>query len=177
MVLFGFGAGPAGFDGGGDAAARTEIAFNHGPDGVAGLYDVFEHLIGDVLLKDSEIAIGEEIFLVGLEFETELAGHVAEGDDAEVGKAGLGADGGELGVIDQNFVTRELVFPGFDRGKRKVEPSFGVLVRVSFRKCHVFIVWQPRRRALPGVANPQIAASRWLAYFRDANMHLMSLIY
>jgi hypothetical protein len=36
---------------------------------------------------------------------------------AEVGKAGLGADRGELGIVDEDFVGAELVLPGFDGGE------------------------------------------------------------
>src|SRR6202000_2283374 len=85
-----------GFDDGGDAAAGTEVADNFGPDGVASFDDVVKDLIDDVLLEDAEVTVGEEIFLEGFEFETGFAGHVADGDAAEVGEAGLGADGGEL---------------------------------------------------------------------------------
>src|SRR5271155_777543 len=135
---FGLWAGPAGFDGGGDAAAGAEIAFDYGPDGVAGFYDVFEYLVGDVFLEDAEVAVSEEIFLVGLEFEAQVAGHVAQRDDAEVGKAGLGADGGEFGIVDQDFIAGKLVFPGFDGWESEVESGFCVLVCVSFGKYHVF---------------------------------------
>src|SRR5882724_5153156 len=103
----GFGAGVEGFDDGGDAAAGAEVADDFGPDGVAGFDYVVEDLIDDVLLEDAEVAVGEEIFLEGLEFEAGLAGHVADGDAAEVGEAGFGADGGELGVVDEDLVGFE----------------------------------------------------------------------
>ena len=135
LQLFHFvagGAGPAGVDDGGDAAAWAELAVNVGPDGVAGFDDVLEDLIDDVFLEDAEVAIGEEIFLPGFELKAALAGHVAELDDAEVGESGLGADGGELGIVDEDFVGRELILPGFDGGKREVEAGFGVLVGVAW---------------------------------------------
>jgi hypothetical protein len=126
-----FGAGVEGFDDGGDAAAGAEVADDFGPDGVAGFDDVVEDLIDDVFLEDAEVAVGEEVLLEGLELEAGFAGHVADGEAAEVGKAGLGADGGELGVVDEDLVGLELVAPGFDGGELGVEASGGVVVGVA----------------------------------------------
>jgi hypothetical protein len=126
-----FGAGMEGFDDGGDAAAGAEVADNFGPDGVAGFDDVVEDLIDDVFLKDAEVAIGEEIFLEGLELKAGFAGHVADGDATEVGQSGLGADGGELGVIDEDLVGFKLVAPGFDAREGGIEAGLGVIVGVA----------------------------------------------
>ena len=93
-------AGVGGGDYGGDAAAGAEVAYDDGPDWVAGFDDVVEDLVDDVLLEDAEVTVGEEVFLEGLELKAGLARHVANGDAAEVGEAGLGADTGELGTDD-----------------------------------------------------------------------------
>ena len=115
MGAFGaLGAGEEGFDDGGDAAAGAEVAGDFGPDGVAGFDDVVEDLVDDVFLKDAEVAVGEEVLLEALELEAGFAGHVADEDAAEVGKAGFGADGGELGVVDEDLVGLKLIAPGFD---------------------------------------------------------------
>jgi hypothetical protein len=124
-------AGVEGFYDGGDAAAGAEVAYYFDPDGVAGFDYVVEDLIDDVFLEDAEVAVGEEVFLEGLEFEAALAGHVADGEAAEVRKAGLGAYGGELGVVDEDLVGAELVLPGFDVGEFGVEAGFGVVVGVA----------------------------------------------
>jgi hypothetical protein len=124
-------AGIGGFDYGGDAAAGAEVADYFSPDGVAGFDDVVEDLVDDVLLEDAEVAVGEEVFLEGLQLEAGLARHVANGDAAEVGEAGFGADGGELGVVDQDLVGFELVAPGFNGRKCGVEASLGVVVGVA----------------------------------------------
>jgi len=120
-----------GFDDGGDAAARTEVADYFGPDRVAGFDDVVEDLVDDVLLKDAEVAVGEEIFFEGLQLEAGLARHVSDGDAAKVRQTGLGTDAGELGIVDEDFVGAELVAPGFDGGKFDVEAGFGVVVGVA----------------------------------------------
>ena len=124
-------AGVKGFDNSGDSAAGTEVADDFGPDGIAGFNDIVEDLIDDVFLKDAEVTIGEEIFLEGFELEAGLAGHVADGDATEVGQAGLGTDGGELGVVDQDLVGFELIAPGVDRRKFDVEAGFCVVIRVA----------------------------------------------
>ena len=126
-----FGAGVGGFDYGGDAAAGTEVADDLGPDGVAGFDDVVKDLVDDVFLEDAEVAVGEEVLFEGLELEAALAGHVANGEAAEVREAGLGADGGELGVVDEDFIGLELVLPGFDGREGDVEAGFGVVVGVA----------------------------------------------
>jgi hypothetical protein len=120
-----------GFDDGGDATAGAEVADDFCPDWVAGFDYVVKDLVDDVFLEDAEVAVGEEILLEGFEFEAGLAGHVADGDAAEVGEAGLGTDAGELGIVYQDLVGAELVAPGFDFGELCVEARFGVVVGVA----------------------------------------------
>ncbi len=126
-----FHAGVGGGDDGGDAAARTEVADDDGPDGVGGFDDVVEDLVDDILLEDAEIAVGEEILLEGLQLHAFAAGHIADGEATEVGETGLGADGGELGVVDEDLVGLELIRPGLDRGEGGVEAGFCVVVGVA----------------------------------------------
>jgi hypothetical protein len=126
-----FGARIEGFDDGGDAAAGTEVADYLCPDWITGFDYVVEDLIDDVFLKDAEVAVGEEVLLEGLELEALLARHIANGEAAEVGQAGLGADRGELGIVDEDLVGFELVLPGFDSGKFDVEARLGVIVGVA----------------------------------------------
>jgi hypothetical protein len=120
-----------GGDDGGDAAAGAEVAYDDCPDWVAGFDYVVEDLVDDVFLEDAEVAVGEEVLLEGFELEAALAGHVADGEASEVGEAGLRADAGELGVVDQDLVGLELVLPGFDGGEGGVEAGFGVVVGVA----------------------------------------------
>src|SRR6266851_93469 len=126
-----FGAGVEGFDDGGDATSGAEVADYLGPDGVGGFDDVVEDLVDDVLLEEAEVAVGEEVLLEGFELEALLARNVADCEAAEVGQAGLGADAGELGVVDEDLIGLELVAPGLDLGESGVEAGFGVVVGVA----------------------------------------------
>src|SRR4051794_27358036 len=131
---------PFGFYIGGDAAAGAEFSADYGPDGLAGFHDVFEDLVDDVLLKDAEVAVAEEVFLKGFELETASARHVTDCEVAEVGKACFGADGGEFGVVDDDLVAGKLVLPGFDFRKFEVESGLGVIVGVARLLRHIAIV-------------------------------------
>jgi len=132
---------PASFNSGCDSAARAEYTANHGPDGVTGLYDVFENLVDDVLLKDSQIAIAEEVFLQRFQLEASAARHVADGEGAKIGQAGLGTNGGQFRIVDHDFVAGELILPGFDRGKVEIKASFGVVVCVAWFLCHICVLY------------------------------------
>lgn len=135
-----FGPGPAGFDGGGDAAAGTELAADDGPNRIAGFHHVFKDLVDDVFLKDAEVAVAEKVLLEGFQLEAAFAGHVADIQHAEVGQACLGANGSKLGVVNRDFVGWELILPGLDSWKSEVEAGFCVIVGVTRLRSHVFIL-------------------------------------
>ena len=54
---------PARLDGCPDPAPGPELAAHHGPDRIAGLDYVFEDLIHNVFLEDSEVAVAEQVLL------------------------------------------------------------------------------------------------------------------
>jgi hypothetical protein len=126
-----FGTWIEGFYDGRDATARAEVAYDFGPDGVSSFDYVIENLIDDVFLEDAEVAIDEEILFERLQLHTLLARHVTDGQAAEVGQAGFGTDAGELGVVDEDLVSLELVLPSFDGGELDVEAGFCVVVGVA----------------------------------------------
>ena len=61
-------------------------------------------------------------------------------DHAEIGQAGLGAHGSELGIIDDDLVAGKLVGPGLDRGELGVQAGSRVLRSVTLLFCHGHIV-------------------------------------
>ena len=131
------GAGPFGYYYRRDAAAGTEISLDLRPDGLRPADDIFEHLVDDVFLEDSEIAVGLQILFQRLQLQAIFRGHVADGEDAEIRQAGLGANRGELGIIYDNFVTLKLVGPSLNLRKLGVESGGRVFRRVT-RFCHRF---------------------------------------
>ena len=122
---------PAALDDRRNAAAGPELPLDDGLYRVAGLHHILQHLIDDVLLKDSEIAIGEQIFLHRLQFEAAVARHVTHRVRAKVGETGLWTDRGEFRVVNQNLATRELILPRFNGGEVAIETSSGMLVGVT----------------------------------------------
>src|ERR1700685_2860800 len=104
-----------------DTAAGTEVALDLSPYGIGRLHHVIEHLVDDVLLKDAEISVAEEILFERLELEALLARHVTDKQRAEIRQPGLGADACELRVVDQDLVFGELIAPRLDRRKVCVE--------------------------------------------------------
>src|SRR5689334_2716379 len=72
-------------DRGAEAAPRREIADYGGGDRAGRLHHVPQHAVHYVLLKDAEVAIGQQIHFVRFELEAELIGHVAQPQPAEIG--------------------------------------------------------------------------------------------
>jgi hypothetical protein len=64
----------------------------------------------------------EKVFLKRLQFQAEFSGHVADFQNAKVRQAGLGADGGELRHVNQNFIGGKLIRPSIDFREAVVEP-------------------------------------------------------
>jgi len=102
-----------------------------GPHRIGGLHYIFQHLVHDVFLENAKVAVAEQILFQRLEFEAALAGHVTDGEHAEVGQAGFGAHRGEFRIVDENFVARKLVLPGFNGRKGEIEAGLGVFVGVA----------------------------------------------
>src|SRR5690606_18346258 len=90
-----------GADDGADAAAAAPVGDDLEPDGVHEPDEVVADLVGEGLVEDAALAEGLEVELEALELDADAtvarrAGLEAEGDGAEVGVAGLRAQGGEL---------------------------------------------------------------------------------
>src|SRR6266850_7553525 len=153
LVLAGFGVapglggdgGPASEDGGGEAAAGSEFAADDAPFGADGGDDVAEDFVDGVFVEDAKAAIGEEIHFEGFELDAIFFGHVLNGDGAEVGEAGLGADRGVFGEARGDDVARELVGPGFERGQFGLDAGAGVLCGVVRHVRSSGVLYRARR--------------------------------
>ena len=106
-----------------DPASRPEIPLHYRPNRVRRLHNIVQHLVDDVLLKYSQIAIVKKIFLQRLQLQAFLARHIANRQDAEVRQPGLGADRGKLRIVDQDLVAGKLVLPHIDRWEFVVKPG------------------------------------------------------
>src|SRR5438552_16452614 len=61
-----------------DAAARPEVAAYYCPYWPGGSHHIFEHAIDNVLLKNSQVAVGKQVFLQRLQLQADLVGHVTD---------------------------------------------------------------------------------------------------
>ncbi len=84
-------------------------------------HNVLQHLIDDVLLKNSKIAIRQQILLQRLQFEAELIRNIANAQLAEIRQAGLWTNGRkpihprtERCIQSRCIQFREVAFAMFD---------------------------------------------------------------
>ena len=92
-------------DGGVDAAADVEVAFDAGAAGVDGGDQVLEDAVGDRLVEGALVAVRPEVELPGLQLDAQPVGDVFDADGGEVGLPGLGAQAGELGRLEADDVV------------------------------------------------------------------------
>src|SRR3990170_3839747 len=120
----------AGFDGGAHAAAGGELAAHLRPRRAAGGHHVAQDAVHGVLVKDAQVAVGQDVHLERLQFQAAAARLVAEGERAEVGLPRARADGGVLRDGDGDGVAGKLVFPGLDLRQARLDPGPRVLLGV-----------------------------------------------
>src|SRR5262249_6854669 len=92
-------------DGGGDAAAGGEGADDPAFAGCAGGDEIVEQAVDDGLGEGDDAAGEVEGEVRGVQVGAGVIGDVAEGDGAEVGVSGLGAEAGEFGADDLDGVV------------------------------------------------------------------------
>src|SRR5207245_2310950 len=130
------------------SAARTEVTFDFGPQRLCPAHHIFENLIDNVLLENSQIAIGLQIFFVRFQFEAAFVGHITKDDYTEIWQSGLGANGGELGVVNDDFISRKLVGPGFDLREFCIKSCLGMLGCIAWLLRHTFYCTQALSSAM-----------------------------
>src|SRR5713226_7683865 len=118
--------GPAGEDGGGEAAAGSEFAADDTPFGANRGDDVAQDFIDGIFVEDAEAAVGEKIHFQGLQLDAVLFRHVLDGDGAEIRKTGFGADGGVFGKERSDDVAGKLIGPGLQRRQFCLDAGAGV---------------------------------------------------
>src|SRR5258706_12909979 len=92
-------------DFGGGSAADGEVGGDGHFAGFEGGNEVVEDRVGDGFVEDAFVAVGEEVELESLHLDAEFIGDVGDGDGGEVGLAGDGAEAGEFGEGEFDFVV------------------------------------------------------------------------
>ncbi len=138
--------GPAGEDRGGEAAAGGEFTADDAPLRANGGDDIVEDFVDGVFVEDAEAAVGEEIHFQGFQLDAVLLWHVLDGDSAEVGETGLGADGGVFGKARGNDVTRKLIGPGLECGQFCLDAGASVFCGVVGHECSSSLLYRDEGR-------------------------------
>ena len=87
-----------------DTSAHGKFACNLAADRFAGGDQIIQDLVDDMLIEDPLVAEGEKVELERLELEDLLIGHVSDPNRSEIGLSRLGAERGELGAGNIDFV-------------------------------------------------------------------------
>ena len=109
---------------------------HHGPHWVARLHHIFQHLVHNVLLENTEISVTEKVLLQRLQLQASFARHVADGELSEIRQSSLWTNRCQLRIVNLNLVAGKLVLPGLNRRKSKVQSGLGVFVCVAALGCH-----------------------------------------
>jgi hypothetical protein len=155
--------------------ARPEVALHLGPHRLRPSHHVLQHAVYNVLLKDPQIAVGLQIFLIGFQFEADFVRLVTKRDDAKIRQACLRANRCKLRIVDNNLVSRKLIGPGFDFRELRIQSGGSVLRRVTslfwhedivaFRSAHLqrgaFPI-EPRRKGAASTAFRPHLTGYWL---------------
>ena len=126
------------------------------PHRVRRLHHVFQNLVDDVLLKNSQIAIAEQVLLERFKLQAAFPGHVADGEHAEIRQAGLGTNRCQFRIIDCDLVAGKLIFPRLDGRKLVIQSGLGVVVGIAGLWCHPFIVRNRGMERDAGVSQRQM---------------------
>ena len=62
----------------------VKVSDNFCPPRLAGFNKIFQHLIHDVLMKDTDISIKKEVLLQRFQFDTFLVWHVSDTEGREI---------------------------------------------------------------------------------------------
>jgi len=120
--------------------------------------DVAQNSVDGVFIEDAQAAVGEEIHFQGFQLDAVFLRHVLDGDGAEVGETGLGADGGVLGKARSNNVAGKLIGPGFERGQFGVDAGASVFFGVVGHECSSRLLY---RESLPGTMSLVAEGANW----------------
>jgi len=87
-----------------DATPDLEVSHHAHAKGPAGLDEILEDSVGDVLVERSFIAEGPEVELQGFQLQAQFGRGVCNVDGGEIGLPRSWAKTGELGALEVNLV-------------------------------------------------------------------------
>src|SRR5580658_5014956 len=115
-----------------NSSPRTEIPFHLSPHRPRPAHHIFQHAVHNVLLKNSQIAVRLQIFLVRFQLETNFVRPVTQRDHTKIRQSRLWTHRRKLRIVNHNLISRKLVRPGLNFRKLRVQPSSSVLRRVTW---------------------------------------------
>ena len=140
-----------------DTTPGTKLTLHFRPHWFRPPHDILQYAVHNILLKNSEVAVTVEILLERFQFEAALLRHVTYRQKTEIRQPRLGANRGELGIVDQDFIPWELVRPGLDFRELCFEPRSGMFGCIARIRRHEIIVAVVRGLCAPTLLGVALA--------------------
>ena len=140
-----------------DSTSRTKLAPHLRPHRLRPFHNVFQHLVHNILLKNSQAPIALQILFQSLQLKAILIRHVTDIQKSKIRQPRLRAHRRKLRIIHNNLVAGKLVRPSLNGGKFIIEPRGSVLRRITRQFRHASILSVPSSIGPP--AETQLATS------------------
>src|SRR6185503_686483 len=107
-----------------DVPAHVEVAVDFNRERIAGVHEVFENHVDDVLVKDLHVAKRIDIELQTLQFDAALVGNIFQPNGREIRKVRERTDTGEFRnlKVDLDFLAGEFIGKRVERIKIHLGP-------------------------------------------------------
>src|SRR5690242_20702060 len=83
----------------------TKIPLDLGPHWTRPSHHILEYAVHNIFLKNPQISVGLQILLEGFQFQATLVRRIPDREHAKIGQSGLWADGGELRIVHDDFIS------------------------------------------------------------------------
>ena len=144
------------------AAARCKFAAHHAANRACRGHDVAQNAVHRVLIKNPQIPVRQQIKFQRLQFQALPARFVFNRNGPIVRHPRLRANRSVLGKPGRDRITRKLVRPGIQLGKRRANPRCGMLICIGVH--HVLAIILPHHGSEPALAALPVAAPRSLLH-------------
>ena len=96
------------------AAPWIEFSHHRDLDRMAGLYDILEYAVDRIFIEYSQIAVGQEIHLEGLEFQTALIRNIGYKNRPKIRESCFWTDRSEFRMFYFYLIIGELIGKNID---------------------------------------------------------------